>query len=83
MTNAGEDGFPGNAEPNRRTETATLIDLHDSSRADVEARDMRATPWNLTKMARLRIRDGRWAGAATPDYGWRRRALAGGTAGVY
>src|SRR5882672_448012 len=32
VTNAGVDGLPGNAEPNRRTETAALIDLHDDSR---------------------------------------------------
>jgi hypothetical protein len=37
VTNAGEGGFAGNAEPNCRTEAAALIDLHASSRAGVEA----------------------------------------------
>jgi hypothetical protein len=39
MTNAGEDGFAGNAKPDCRTEAAALIDLHASTRAKSEARD--------------------------------------------
>jgi hypothetical protein len=39
VTDAGESGFAGNAEPNCRTEAAALMDFHGSSRARVEGGD--------------------------------------------
>jgi len=54
VTDAGMDGFAGNAKPDGRTEAAAFIDLHDfSSRLD--AQGWYGVGCDLIKSPRLRI----------------------------